>query len=361
MLRFCQFITFILIGLAATAGYGFSEPFLASPAGTLFADEEILNIELDAPLKHLFAYYDLVGPGKSDFNQGHLSYFDHQNKKITVPVRVFVKGYSSARNCPFKKLEIKFKESDTQNTIFAQMHSVDLNTHCSENTKLDDSDAFGDFAASFHNHREVLLYKMAKLLRIPTYQARAVFVRYTNTGLNVDTAIDAYQAFFVEDKGDLLKRIHAREIRMERDLPADNEPAKDTVAYLFKDIKSHPELASEDLYRSLLFNSLIRNFDWGVPIPDGDKLWNIKIIETQPGKWVPLVHDFSLAAPVATTENYPVDIENLNLVNAEEKSRIIASFKEKRAELYALIETMKHDKASYDVLKICLDAFFKEN
>lgn len=345
MLRFLNFFIISLIGLAATASYGLSEPFPTSPAGTLFADDEILNVELDAPLKDLFAKTDANTTEDKVFTQGTLSYFS-QNKKVSVPVRLRVKGKSTADICPFKKLEIKFKDADTTNTLFANMKSVDLNTHCAEPGELDED--LQHFNTSFYNHREVAIYKMAETLKVPTYQSRALHIRYKNTALKVDEAKHAYQAFFLEDNGDLLKRIQAREIKP-------NDFSKNAKI----DTSTQLEVISEDLFRASLFNLLIRNPDWDFPCGDGNRFHNLKIIETQSGNWVPLVYDFNLSPIVTTEESYPMVSTCQFKLSDERKLAITESFKEKRAELYALLETLKNDKPAYEVLQICLDKFFE--
>lgn len=347
MLRFISLLTMIQIGLAGTASYGLSEPFPPSPQGSVFAEEAVLNVELDAPLDDLFTKNDANTTDEKVFVQGQLSYFT-QNQKITVPVRVRVKGHSTVTFCPFKKLELKFIENKTAATIFAGMKSIDLNTHCAEINELDVYEQH--FNSSFHNHREVVIYKMAKTLRVPTFQARAVFIKYINTGLNVDSAKLPYQAFFLEDTGDFLKRLNAREVK-----------ATDFSRAGQLDASTQPEFANDDLFRATLFNDLIRNSDWGFPCGDFDnRFWNLKVIETQKGKWVPLVYDFNLSPIVTNEHSYPTTKECNLKVSGEQKLAIIKSFKEKRAELYTLLETLKNDKPAYDHLKIILDYFFEK-
>lgn len=345
MLRILNILTTVLIGLAATASFGLSEPFPASPEGTLFADEGLLSVQLDAPLKELFALTETNKTEKKVFVEGHLSYFT-SGKKVTVPVRLRVKGHSTASFCPFKKLEIKFKAADIAKTIFSDMTSVDLHTHCAELGELDELEQH--FNASYHNHREVLIYQMAKTLRIPTFQARAVSIRYVNTGLKADQAQRPYQAFFVEDTGDFLKRIHAREVKF-------SEFSKDGQV----DATNQTEILREDLYRASLFNNLIRNPDWQFPCGDeGNRLWNLKVIETKPRHWVPLVYDFNLSPIVTIEKSYPMVSHCEFNLSDERKLAILASFKDQRAKLYQLLQTLKNDESAYDVLIECLDEFF---
>jgi hypothetical protein len=348
MRRFLNIFIMTLIGLAATASYGLSEPFPASPPGSVFANEDILNVELDAPLKELFAKNDANSKDEKVFVQGHLSYFA-QNQKVTLPVRVRVKGNSTVEFCPFKKMEIKFKSADTTATIFENMKSIDLNTHCAEVNELDVYEQH--FNGSYFNHREVVVYKMAKVLSVPTFQVRALSIRYKNTGLKVDQTLRPYQAFFIEDTGDLLKRIQAREIKIEN-LPPGSK----------NDIRTLPQIAIDDLYRAILFNGLVRNSDWDFPRPqDGRQIfWNMKLIETAPGKWIPMVYDFNLAPVVTLDKSYPLDISSFLKADEEIQARVLATFQDKRAELYELLESLQHDKPAYEALKICLDGFFEK-
>ncbi|MNK89232.1 hypothetical protein D3C87_1092350 [compost metagenome] len=243
-------------------------------------------------------------------------------------------------------MEIKFKDADTAETLFANMKSVDLNTHCAEPGELDEY--MQHFSNSFYNHREVAIYKLAKVLNVPTYQVRALHIRYKNTALKVDTAKQAYQAFFLEDLGDLKKRIQAREID-----PTDF--SKDGQV----DMSTQPELVVEDLYRATVFNNLIRNPDWDFPCGEGGRIWNLKVLETHPRNWVPLIYDFNLSPIVTLEENYPMVSTCMLPLTDERKTFITESFKEKRAELYAVLETLKEDKSAYEILQICLDKFFE--
>jgi hypothetical protein len=349
MLRFLNIFTIVMIGLAATASYGLSEPFPGSPNGTVFADEDILNVELDAPLKELFDKNETNKTDEKVYVQGKLSYFSDQNAKITLPVRLRVKGHSTVAFCPFKKMEIKFKGVDASATIFKNMKSIDLNTHCAEINELDEYEQH--FNGSYYNHREVVAYKMAKVLQVPTFQVRALSIRYKNTGLKVDQAQLPYQAFFVEDTGDFLKRIHAREIKLEK-----------LAAAPPLDMRTLPKISHDDLYRAILFNSLIQNSDWDFPRGfDGRDLWNMKLIEIQPGKWIPLIYDFSLAPVVTLDRSSLPDVSYYLSVDQNTRMTILVGFKEKRAELYALLETLKNDEPAYKALKKCLDDFFEYN
>lgn len=347
MLRILNFFTLVLIGLAATASFGLSEPFPASPENSVFGSDEILNVELDAPLQDLFIKNDANTKDEKVFVAGKLSYWDHRNKKVSLNVRVRVKGKSTVSFCPFKKMEIKFKGADTSATIFANITSIDLNTHCAEPGELDELEAH--FSSSYFNHREVLIYKMAKILRVPTYQARALSIRYKNTGLKVDNSSQPYNAFFLEDHGDLTKRLHARDVKVQ-ELRRENERMN---------LAKQAEISVADLYRAALFNGLIANRDWGYPQDEElDVFHNLKVLEIQPGKWVPLIYDFNLSPIVTQDKVYPF-FPSRFVLDENIKAQVLATFKEKRTELYALLETLKNDQPAYTSLKICLDEFFK--
>lgn len=358
-------MTGFAIGLFALSAYALSEPLPAPPAGSVFSFKTTLEIQVEAPLAELFKAYDNADlDAQKPSVKGSISYFDsHSGRTVKIPAKFQVKGYSSANECEFKKLELKFKKEDTVQTVFENLKSIDLNTHCSEKVTADNP-----YSQSFFNHREVVIYKMAKLLGLATYEVRPLLVKFKNTGTPADKSAKKYQAFFVEDKSAFLRRLNAQEFMGKNDrsygkLAKKPQDPKDDAKYFIHDIRQHREVDLEDLYRLLLFNVLIQNTDWGLPLNEGvhSYLWNVKVIALSPDRWVPLTHDFNFSGAVTGAHSNPQFIDSYKLADEPTIARIEASFFAKRAELYQMIDLLSNDPPGQQYLKKCLDEFFAGN
>ncbi|MNS73153.1 hypothetical protein D3C72_1065850 [compost metagenome] len=349
----------VLTGLAAQQSLALSEPFPASPAGTLFASDEILRIEVQAPLKELFDKW------KHNQNKepvtGEISYFDAKGKKVTLTAKFRVKGNSTASMCELKKIEVKFKKRTTRGTLFDGVKSVDLNTHCR---------AQADKQGYLYNvHREVVLYRIAKLLKIPTYQSRAVLAQYRDTGMvDEDRAEKPFQAAFVEDKADILNRLNAREVKdydadeFEETKPA---PADSKALYVLHEVEKHPQIDLEDFERIALFYILTQNFDMDFPtetinfLPMArSSLWNLKMIALSPDKWVPLTHDFNSASAMSEADVSLTKYE-FGWADKSTNERIRKIFRDNKTAIYKLVDTLGNDQYGKNIMKKTFDRFFE--
>jgi len=354
MLRFNSALLGALVTLVTAQSFALSEPFPAYPAGTLFSSDEVLNIEVTGPLKELFDNYSEEQENSEDRLKlkGDVSYTDKAGKKITIPVKFRVKGHSTT-NCEFKKVELIFKKDGNPGTLFAGMKTLDLNTHC----ELDEVK---------NTHREALIYRFAKVLKVPTFQARPLLVRYHETGFKkVDNATKPFGALFVEDKGDLLRRLNVKEVKFYREdgFDPDVNPAptdgKELYVLESMDRGKHPQIDPEDMERLHLFNAMIGNSDFMYPSGSeaSSGLWNIKLIAMDANHWVPLTHDFNLSETMeyASEQMPPYAYE---FVDTAANLRIRKSFLSKKDEILGLVKTLKDDKKGQEIFNTTLKIFF---
>jgi hypothetical protein len=321
----------VLGSLLSLQAFAKSGPFPPSPHGTLFAGDSTLNIEIKAPLKKLFNDFELTQKKSERLRvSGTVSYRNDQGQEVTVPAIFKVKGNSSTE-CAFKKVELKFKKEDTVGTLFAGMKSVDLNTHCNRR-HTDEVD--------YNNHREGVLYKIAKLLQVPTYQVRLARAKYVETGLPESNGEQIFQAIFVEDLGDFLHRLNAQEIK--------TESLERLSAY------AHKEIDNEDIKRLRVFNEMIGNEDYVYPgqfmesekgpqVTEGEILWNLKVIAVDAKHWVPLTHDFNLAIILQMNQFYGVDYYREMLDDEKIVRRIRQEYKARAPQIYKLIQANLHN------------------
>ncbi|MBS1969674.1 MAG: hypothetical protein JSU04_05180 [Bdellovibrionales bacterium] len=347
-----------------------SEPFAPVEAGNVFASYEPLQVELEAPLADLFARKSM---GLVEFKKGSVegtfSYWNEQKQKISLPVSVSVKGFTSTELCDFPKLEIKFTSKERGGTLFETTKTVDMNTHCG--SKAGGAAEVFLKAAAF-NHREALLYRMAEVLRIPTFKARPVFVKYNGTKIaEVDQSKKPFQAFLLEDTSSFTKRLGGREIKGTDDpmkpLTLALQPQKAPM-FAFTNVKQSPQIDPEDAARIGYFQKMIGNSDWYIKMTPEDtrsgdakiNLWNTKIIELPNGKWVLFPQDFNFSAIMIGAYNSSADLKTINSVDPATQVRLKQVFIEKKAELYKLTDTLTNDPEGPEFLKRVLDAFYKD-
>ncbi|MEZ0391334.1 MAG: hypothetical protein ACAH59_03900 [Pseudobdellovibrionaceae bacterium] len=342
-------------------------PPLAPPAnGSLFSSNESLRLRLTAPLSQLFSYKKEGYTAKKKSVDGVIAYEASNHRMIEIPVKIHLKGFSSLVYCPFPKLELKFDDTKTANTLFAGTKTVDLNTHCAE---ANDESVETYFRASFNNHREAFIYRLMEILSIPTLKARPVFIQYTDLGRDTKVMIQKdffYQAFFLEDMADFRRRSQVKEIK------GANSPMKDfeisrkpeiASQFQFQSVSESPQLDKEDIARAALFQFLVGNFDWFIKMnphhtrsdSDSSNLWNTKIIETSEKKWFVLMQDFSLSGFVSGI-SYPLPINQItyDVVDKATQHKIQQSFLSKKSQIEAALLILKDDP-QFETLKDLMD------
>lgn len=346
-----------------------SQPFAPMKAGDLFADDEPLHFELEAPLKEFLAKVQSTPfpQNKEIKTTGILSYINEQQQKVELPVEIQVKGFSTLMMCEFPKLELKIKSKNLTGSLFDSIKTVDLHTHCQEEEK---AAGYPFLKASFYNHREALLYKMAEVLQIPTFKARPVFIRYKNPQYSFMENKE-YRAFFLEDMGSFRKRLNAQEVKgvgdIMKDLTLAKDPSKASL-YRFSDVKSASQVDPEDAARIALFQAMVGNGDWFLKVhpehyrnqdrSDKSNLWNVKIVELPDKKWVLFPQDFSLSGILIGATHMILDAPNWGVVPKETQDRLRQVFVGKKSEIYDLLKTLQEDPEGSEQMRKALDNFY---
>jgi len=350
-----------------------SAPFAAVEAGNVFASYEPLKVELEAPLKDLFDQnrQDIVAFKKQTLD-GTLSYWNDQGQKISLPVSIKAKGFSSTSFCTFPKLELKFTSKDREGTLFAKTKTMDLNTHCGDPAQ---GGSMAPFMKAFNfNHREALVYRMAEVLGIPTFKARPLFVKYSKTKISaVDQSPNSFRAFFLEDAGNFTKRLNGKEIKGTDDSMKPYtlavSPEKATM-FAFTDVKSSSQVDPEDAVRIALFQTMIGNSDWFIKMTpssqrgsnDPTNLWNTKIVELPSGHWVLFPQDFNFANINLGFPAVPTNFgkEILDSVDSATMVRLKQNFKDKKEDVYKLLKTLQADPEGPALMQKTLDSFYSQ-
>ena len=255
-----------LLLIISTGAAAISKPFPPYPQEHLFSGYEVKNFSLAAPLTDLFnSRTGNSFTSKQYTVPGSISYLDDHNQKITISVKIRLKGHITLVNCPFPKMELELSRQQTLNTIFEGTKQIDLNTHCAE---PNDSTVEQRLRYSFENHREAVIYRIMEILEMPTLKARPVIMQYFDNTPNVTPIVKSastYQTFFLEDVSDLRKRLNAKEIRgakSEQKSMVDPSDKEKLAQYSFTLAEETPNVDYSDIARITLFQYFVGNTDW---------------------------------------------------------------------------------------------------
>lgn len=340
----------------------------AAPTTGIFSGYDVLDFKLTAPISTLLnakklSFFEV----KKVSVQGTLSYTDN-NQIIQIPVKINIKGFTSTQFCTLPKLELKLDKALKQNTLFANVKSIDLHTHCVEQ---DDATAMDAVKASFTAHREALIYRFMDVLEIPAFRARPIMMAYEDT--DTPSIMQAktnykYQAFFLEDYGDFRKRNNLKAIRGVNDITKYDTAPDDLeklASFVFTSVEQHSAVDRDDVARAVLFQNMIGNGDYfiqktatGYRIDSAtdENLWNMKLVENAAGKWITIPQDFNFSLITTSHQvSLPLEREGWDLASAQAKQNILTSFKNKKSELLKAAEALSSDA---DVVKIHLERFF---
>lgn len=271
----------------------------------LFQSYASLNMTLSAPLDRLFsvrARANSENPQEvlNHHVTGSIEFDDANGQKKSLPITIKLRGNTSQElsECPFPKMRIRFNKNQIRGTLFEGNDELNLGTHCGEGgANGARSQGFGRLWHSNSPEREAFLYRMAEILEIPSYKARAVQIRYVNTD-NPSSYAQTYTAFFLEDVETIVKRHRGVELRYNRGL----RPVQDTerVRYNFRNLEALGPLDAEGLIKVGYFQDMINNTDWSLPMSDRaygfGMLWNMKVFTHSEGNQVVVMpYDFDLA------------------------------------------------------------------
>ena len=260
----------------------------ADPDPALFASDRPLSLRLRAPLDDLFARADHDADYAVD---GSVAYVGPDGRDAEIDgVRVSVRGNSSRQEteCSFPKLKLLFTSASTRDrSIFENVPAVKIGTHCGEAPGDQLTQKFGRLANEKAPPREAFIYRLLRIMEVPTLLARPARVTYEDPAGHRPPLVR--NGMLLEDTDAARTRLHAGdEISKERFQAADTDLAvADTVALTFA-------------------QAMIGNFDWCLRFTAGDRyrcnaskpLWNILVFARDGDRGVPLMYDFDLAGMV---------------------------------------------------------------
>jgi hypothetical protein len=165
----------------------------------LFASDEILNIEIEAP----FGMLARDRPDKEEV-AGKLRYTAEDGSLVEFDVAVRTRGRlrRNKRVCQFPPLRLNFKKSEVKGSLFDKQNRLKAVTHCRDGVHYDQAIL-----------SEYLAYRIFNLLTDASFRVRLLRVTYTYT--DKDRQVEEY-AIFIEHKDRIEKRLDAKTTEIPR-------------------------------------------------------------------------------------------------------------------------------------------------
>lgn len=360
-------IVSVVISLSAFNSFATEALVLPLVTSSFFSSANADRFELRAPFSRIAE----MKKAEANFMNAKAQKFDGElvyainGAETKVSIELSIKGFSSAVNCDFPKLELKIKKG--QETIFGENKKIDLNTHCADPEVTTASDKYAFFRSMYFAHREVVAYRVLYSLGLQSFQTKPVFMKYTDSDTGTFPAAarkDEYQAFFIEDKSAFIKRHSLTELFGVNDpFRAYDIARQKTVEtqYVFSSVaENSAKFDMMALAKIELLQNLIMNNDWFIRANPTDsrksgsgelkdQLWNTKLFMDRNLNWLPIAQDFNFSMLSYAEINMPnVEmapmtrkfIGQLSDAQLKELKELLTS---KRSEILKHTELIKND------------------
>ncbi len=255
-------------------------------------------------------------------------------KTDTIAVKLGARGHvrRMARTCDFVPLRVEFPKEGTKDTLFEGQDALKLVVQCNGG---------GEFEQ--YLLREYLAYRVLNLLTPRSFRARLAKVTYVDP--TSGKTIGARFGMFLEDDGDVAKRMEGRTVALPR--------------VEFKDVDS------DTLETMAVFQYMIGNTDYSIYA-----LHNLKYVQKPNVKALyPVPYDFDITGLVHPPYAIPARTLPIKSVTdrlyrgpcrpLEQVEPILANFTTKKDQILALPDAIAEmDKASRADAKDFLDGFY---
>jgi hypothetical protein len=237
-----------------------------------------------------------------------------------------------ARNCGFVPLRVEFDKKEVAGTVFDGQSAMKLGTHCQD-----------EKASDQYVLREYLTYKLFNLITTQSFRDRLARATYVDSKSGKPQS--THYAIFIEEDNDVARRMGGRNV----DLPR----------LQFTDVDT------DTLRTMMLFEYMIGNTDFSLYA-----MHNVKVVQLPTKILYPVPYDFDLSGFVHPP--YAVVDRRLGITSvtdrlyrgpcatADEFEAVAAKFREKKADMIALVDNTKDlDNSNKNEAKDYLESFFK--
>lgn len=287
---------------------------------TLTADFKTLNKDRNQESKKLYPG-EIRVPGEG-------------GKEVMLPVQLSARGHlrRMARTCDYVPLRIQFPKDGRAGTVFARQEALKLVVQCVKG---------GDYEQ--YILKEYLNYRLFNLIT-PQRSFRARLARVNYIDKATGQAAGTRHAMFLEDEGDVAKRMEGRIVKLPR--------------LMFKDVDS------DSLMPMMLHNYMIGNTDFSIYA-----LHNVVLVQRPDKSIHPVPYDFDISGLVRPPYAAPDPALMLTSVRErlyrgpcrrqEQVDPHVASFVAKKDQVLALPAAIPGlDRDSLKDVKDYLDDFY---
>jgi hypothetical protein len=296
----------------------------------LFKNDDILHLALRFDIRT----YTSKKP-KDEYLPAVLTYFINEKDSINKNIKLKSRGIMRNDICDFPPLMLNLKNSGFRANDMKKIEKIKVVTHC-------------DYGNENYLFMEYLVYKLYNVLTDNSFKVRLSRIDYINT-IKKTKPISTY-CFLIEPLNVLADRIGCVPV----------ESANLTQKHIIP----------SSMDRMAIFMYMIGNTDWSVP-----NQHNCKVLSggdfKYPGLGIIVPYDFDYAGII--NADYAVPFEGLGLKSVlerrylgicrtkEEYTEALKVFKEKKTELYAVINDFKllNERVKKEMTRY-LDGFYYE-
>lgn len=300
----------------------------AQSLAPLFDSDELLQLELKFDISEYRRK-----KSDTDYLDATISY-NENGRVITDSIKLRSRGIFRRSYCELPPIMLNFKKRDSETGLFRNINKLKMVTECPQGNKE-------------YILREYLAYKLYNILTDQSFKVRLAKVKYINTARN-GKSFEQY-AFFIEPEELLAKRMHS-------------EPLKENM--------TQKMVRPDVMDRMAIFNYMIGNTDWSVPISHNIQLFDENVnIKNNPVLIVP--YDFDFAGLV--NAYYAAPFTGLRITNVRQRLYLgicrdrstylsdLTEFTSKKDVLLEVVSAFPYlpEKSKKD-MEIYLSSFFKQ-
>ena len=303
--------------------------FTVFPRTDPYASDNIIKMSLEFDMKMF-----IRTKHKGEYQKALLTVYLDSNR-IQKEIRIRARGVSRRSICYLPPIKLNFKNSGPENDSLNDINSLKLVTHC-KNSALYEQ----------YLLKEFLVYRMYNLVTDSSFRVKLLQIEYLDSQGKVKP-VTKY-GFIIESNDRLAERLNG--IRIERS----GVNTWDTDTY-------HTSLTA-------LFQYMIGNTDWAIPVPHNFKL--IKPAEIS-ASILAVPYDFDYSGMVNTV--YAVPDENLGIetvrtrvyrgycLSSEDRyRRLFNMFISSKQAMFSLVEDLEYlDKKSRREMLEYLEEFYE--
>lgn len=249
----------------------------SNPAFSFFGSDDLLELTLQFDIRQ-FTRTKM----KPESLPAQLTVKRGNGDTLHQQIKIKARGEFRRSCCAFPPIMLNFKTDAKGSNAIQNGGKIKLVTHCNQ------TPAFETYVL-----KEYLVYKLYNLLTPYSFQTRLVKIKYIDSRKPYKSYTEF--GFLIESVDSLAARNHAVEVK--------------TQALTQK------EMAQTDMARVALFNFMVGNTDWYVPLRHNIKV--LKSADIPSDKGIPVVYDFDYAGLV--NASYAVPNEALPIRHVTER------------------------------------------